>query len=193
MLIPEGFAQVNWIFGGSAAPTGAEVTLGISINTWVDPLQDLAQALHGFWEDSVLPLQCSEIALQSTRVKAGPNDTGQMVEYSEPLGGGSSAEAVSPQVSVLVSKQTVVGGRRGRGRMFVPGTPETDIGSNGTLSVGAIGFLQAAFDELHQALDTNNTAAFLLHTETPSQPAPYFIESFAVQVRVATQRKRMRR
>lgn len=77
--------------------------------------------------------------------------------------------------------------------MFVPGTPEADVSSNGLLSVGAIGFLQEAFDSFHQALDTNNTAAFLLHTETPSQPAPYFIESFAVQGKVATQRKRLRR
>jgi hypothetical protein len=193
MLIPVGFAQVNHIFGGPGLPRGAQVTYGVS-NTgpgsgaYTAP--QLAEFCHSLWVAHLLAKQSSNMTLNETRVKFGPNDTGADATFSDPKPGTDSPNQDSPQVCALIRKRTPFGGKTGKGRMFFPGINEgqTDIG--GTLSNGVRDSMQVAFNAFLDALDAGGATMQLLHT-SPTLPA-FVVTDLEVQKTLATQRRRLR-
>src|SRR5215208_5990706 len=118
MLIPLGWAQVNWIFTGVGVPLGAEVTMGLDFSTFGGTVVDAAEACHDAWASTILTVQCDGVTLTTTRVKMGPNETGLFAEFSSDDNGGLAIAEQPPQVSILINKLTGIGGRSGRGRMF---------------------------------------------------------------------------
>lgn len=94
--------------------------------------------------------------------------------------------------ALLVRKVTSRGGRRGRGRMFVPPCSISDANVDG---VGVIGTTQLVDQgtkagNFKLALATNGVPMFLLHSHPDD--APDEVTSLSVQQLMATQRKRMR-
>lgn len=94
--------------------------------------------------------------------------------------------------SALISKVTGVGGRRNRGRMYVPGVPEASYENNGQLDVTAqVGWqsnLDAVFD-LAAALAPPATPV-LFHETAPFTVTP--ITALLIVPLIASQRRRIR-
>jgi hypothetical protein len=193
MLIPSGFGQINWIFASSGAPLGAEVTCGCETSDFVGTPTEAAEAAFDAWDAGPQSVQQSTIILVGTRVKFGPTATGPTGEFAGNLPGGLGGSGVSAAVSLLVAKTTSFGGRAGRGRMFMPGMTEADVGPNGVVDSAYLGAAQTAFDTLHTALNTANLQPVLLHSETSPLSTPTIIDAFVVQGTVATQRRRQRK
>jgi len=192
MIIPSGYAQVNWIFTGNSAPRGAEVTMGIDLASFSGTTQDGADLASAAWAATVLADQTSSVTLSRTRFKRGPNVSGAFAEKATTSAGGIGSSAMPPQVSLLITKVTATGGRSGRGRSFMPGVTEVDIGPNGELGTAYLADVQDKWDDLKTALEAADLFPVLLHADNTGDVTPHPITGFQVQALVATQRRRLR-
>lgn len=200
--IPVGFAQVTHFFSGAQVPTGAAVTYGVDPAVGATPFDVAGQAASS-WVNQILTNQTASIQLTSTLCKFGPNETGpSAISTVGGPGSEAAAEGLAPQVAVLVHKNTDLGGRRGRGRMYVPGYQEEWVLNTGVIVAANLITLQgdytAWFNELVASASIDGLV--LLHSpsapdvEDPSPvPVPTPITSVVVDAVVATQRRRLRR
>jgi len=193
MLIPEEYGQVNWKFGGTGLPTGAECTMGFFHGEIAGTPQDAAIALYDIWQDRMIPLQCDELSLLSCLVKFGPNDTGNQFEQVATTAGAATGEFSTPATAVLVTKQTIIGGRKGRGRMYVPGLPEADLLPGGVIPGPTVDAWNAALSDLLDDMEAAGLFPRLLHGVYDPQPDPYNILAMTASNKAATQRRRQRR
>jgi hypothetical protein len=105
---------------------------------------------------------------------------------------GGVSELVPQNTAFLVRKQTNQPGRRGRGRMYFPGTvTEATTSSIGVMTGAALTTRQTALNAWHARLITDGLDPVLLHQS--GDPTPAEITAFIGQAVVATQRRRLRR
>lgn len=191
--IPDGYAQTNFIFGGAALPFGAEVTLASQVEGDINTPAELAEFMANAWSSEILGGQSSNITFLGTRVKFGPSETGPSAEFALSSPGGAASTTVSPNTAYLVRKLTALGGRAGRGRMYVPGPNETTINAAGQVEPATLEAQQDNWDAFFDGLALLNVTPVLLHGDGAPLTTPTPITSFSVDGRVATQRRRLRR
>jgi len=190
MTIPSGFAQVNLKFTGASIPTGAEVTFGVIADVVTDPEAIADEVITACTSSAWLAPLSQTIDLSTILVKVGPDVSGPSIEVPTELGGGTAGNVAPPNVAALVRKNTVHGGRKGSGRMYLPGIIESVVGDDGVLDTTFRNGLQADLEEFRAALDAAEIEMFLLHGDATS---PYQVTSLNVQASAATQRRRLRR
>jgi hypothetical protein len=118
-------------------------------------------------------------------------------ESSRNSPGAGSADYLPQNCALLVKKQTNRGGRRGRGRFYVPMIlPEASVDPVGNISGPQIEQKQTAADGFLEQLSTGplNTPMVLLHnTEGVSTAgAPDPVTKLTVDGVISTQRRRLR-
>jgi len=193
LIIPVDYAQANFRFTGSALPYGAEMTLGLNIELIPGSLSDLATSLATFFNTNIMPEIDSEVSFSSVYVKAGPNTTGASAEAA---GGGAGAVAGTtspPNCCALIRKVTPIGGRQGRGRMYMPGLSDGNVLDNGVIGSGVVTSLQGHWDDFFDDLVAYPCPPALLHAPGSPTAAPILLTGFQVDSRIATQRRRLRR
>jgi len=193
MDIPVGFAQVNFVFGGTACPTGAQCAFGIKHTEWPNPKSDIPAKIELIWDQAngLRSFTNSRVVLQKIRVKLGPNLTGAFYEVAVNEAGDQDRLHSVPNVSHLISKLSDLGGKNGRGRTFWPGVAENDVLENGDLTANRIAEMQTAFDNFRGTMQIELLPLQILH-ELPV-PFPTPITNMVCQTRTATQRRRLRR
>ena len=189
MTIPIGFSQHTYMFSGQNVPTGAVVTLGIDSSPEPSIVAEAANSRDAF-ALNVLPLLSSGLTFDGVLVKRGPDATGA-IQFS-PSGdvGGASSSAIAPNVAALVRKVTGMGGRKNRGRLFLPGLVESVVDYAGRLDPTFQGNLQDAWNDFQTAIEADSLTPVVLHGDNT---APTVVTSFGVDSTVATQRRRLRR
>jgi len=193
LLIPALHAQANIRFVGTAAPSGAEITLGLNHELYTGDARDAAQSvLVNFQSTAIRALINTALTIQMCEVKFGPNATGQAGIYSNPLGGTAGSTAVSPAVSMLIRKQTGFGGRTGRGRMYFPGAGEPNVDAGGNVLSAHVAAWNSALEAMRSVLISLGLVPTLLHGAGSPVQVPMPITSFGTDNRVATQRRRLR-
>jgi len=195
VIIPEFHGQANFRFSGSAAPLGAEVTVGF-VQEVGSPIlvPDMAAAIADAWNDTIRLVQSSSVVLDEVHVKMGPNATGPDGSAPSGNGGAVGGDALPPSVAVLVRKTTATGGKRGRGRMYWPGVPESYVNASGALTPAVIVSWQTQCDAFLAAMDALFLPLRLFHSPgLTSVPAATPITALTVQNVAGTQRQRMRR
>lgn len=193
MNIPTGTAQVNFVFTGDGLPNGAQCTLGVSVDIFSGTPGDAAVACRDAWMDNLLAIQSPAVTFSEVLVKFGPTATGPSAALVVNSPGTDAGDADSPNVALLVHKQTEFGGRTGRGRMYMPGVPAPDVFVDGTINSTYRAAALAAFSGFYTDLTTANLPPLLLHGENSPVSTPLPITDFLVDGRVATQRRRLRR
>lgn len=190
MVIPAGFAQVNLFYTGTAAPTGAQNTFGVdhsgllSAGQVNDAVQDaLDTAGWGTGYSSLL-------TVTKIVVKIGPDLTGQTDEQTVSIPGTQGTAATAPNLAMLVVKSTSLGGRKGRGRMFVPGVLESAVDPAGIISDAVLTPIQGMLEALVTDLATVSVPMVLLHSDSTT-PTP--VTGLNASGTAATQRRRLRR
>ena len=113
----------------------------------------------------------------------------------------TNAPASTP---VLVRMASPLRGRRGRGRNYWPGfLDDVDIDGGGFVTDSRRLILQEAFRDFYEQLDVQGLTAVILQRETPTGPAapanptppydqPVFVTDIRVDVKIGTQRRRIR-
>lgn len=189
MIIPTGYAQVTHEFGGNGLAFPGAVVYGVDPPGGADP-SDLAEALSDAWATYVIPRQNESITLENTVVKFGPNSTGPTGEFAVTIPGERTGAGSPSNCAVLVKKTTSLGGKQGRGRMYIPGCTEADVGSDGALDATQQGNWQTAMSNWAAFLAISVAPLVILHGDALT-PTP--VTAVTVQAVIATQRRRLRR
>lgn len=193
MVIPVGYGQANFRFQGTQAPTGAEVTFGLEGSGFAGDPVDAAVILAAHWANTWSAIQTNQIALIDVLVKFGPDTTGPSGTAPGAGAGSITSSGASPAVSLLVQKLTALGGRAGKGRCFIPGISEADVGTQGTIDSAYLAACQTEFDSFLLACSADDLSLVLLHSAGSPITTPTPITGLAVQGLAATQRRRQRR
>jgi hypothetical protein len=190
VIIPSGYGQVNFVFGGSGFARGAQVTFGFKDNSGGATAATIATDFGTRWVNDILLDQSNTITLDHVKVKLGPNDTGPEATVSSGAAGGLSSQPLPPQDSVIVRKITALGGRKGRGRVFHPGAVESQTDGGGLLTTAAIVTLDGDYADLLAHAAADNLPLYLLHNDATT---PTAIDQLDVLQLMGTQRRRIRK
>lgn len=196
MPTPAGFADCSYEFRQTGLTRPAYVTFGCDpVDT--DPALiagnlQAAFAAAGSWK-TILD---SSVTMTAIRVSLGTDGSADLVTVlNTSQVGAQVAFTTPPNVAILIHKSTSRGGRRGRGRMYVPWCVQgTNIDEAGQIAAGVITSTNAAFLAWRLALIANNCPLVLLHGpgKTPVV-APDPVSTLLVDRLIATQRRRLGR
>lgn len=188
-VIPEGYAKVTYRFTGDAVNFPANVTIGMNNGDDLSA-EDLADAMAAAMVDNVMADLSNQVFLESVLVKLGPNDTGAFAQVDVGEVGGASLINVPPQVAYIVQKRTAAGGRKNRGRLYMPGLPRAATNDQGEILPDNLVTLNTDWNGFFVDTSTGGSNPVVLHSSVLT-PTP--ITSFNVEQLLATQRRRQRR
>lgn len=194
MEIPEGFANVRYVFTNAAIQDPMGFTLGCQPLPGMDA-EAVADAARVQWttvfgySPTVIISGWRFEGCMVTLTKAGQPTVGDSLV---PVVGSLASPGAVAHTAVLVRKQTAAGGRKNRGRMYWPpfSLKEISVGVAGELESVFLAGLQDSMAVWHTGMVGDDIPPWLLHTSPADTPTP--ITSFAVQGIAATQRRRIR-
>jgi hypothetical protein len=201
LIIPVGFAQVTLPLLHVSQSREAVVTFGVNWDeSGTGP--DVCDAIMQTWIDEIGD-RVDEGCVQGPVRAAigGPDNENLQVEGTLTYGSPGTASKLPSNVSLLVRKITDRGGRRGRGRMYVPWLlNESDVNDVGVIDGTYRSSLQVSFDNWLDLLSSgppgSSTPMQILHSTDPDQStlpgSPNTVTSLVVDQLVATQRRRLR-
>lgn len=194
VIVPPGFANVRFVFSceGVVEPMGfsigaASVVLGTAA--------DIAQACASSFETVVwgngeaVSNSYTFVEVQvALETESGPvlasvsvNDVGNVTAFNPPA-----------NCCFLCTKQTALGGRRHRGRTYIPAgwLFENEVDAGGRISPTAAGAMQNRLNSWLAALALEDVQPVLFHSSAPTTPTP--ITGYSVSTLIGTQRRRIR-
>jgi len=189
LVIPPGFAQaaLRWSLAGDPEVMISTVGLGV-----IGTGQEESDALADDWiTEFPAGSYSSSWTFLGVRMSVG-QDGGPpaIVESPRSVTGTASVATPPNNFAVLFTKQTAVGGRQGRGRMFLPpfNVDETHVDARGMLEDAYLASIGPAVNTLMLA----RTPVLLHDSTSPGDHAPTIVTAFIIQRQGATQRRRMR-
>lgn len=202
MPTPSGFADCSYELRHASVLRSAYITFGCD-PTATDP-STVATLLNTAFAAAGSLKACfdTNVTLVNTRVSLGTDGAEDLVGIAgTAVLGTESMTSLPSNIAVLVHKRTTRGGRRGRGRFYLPwslGT--TDFGEDNTINTADRTRLQTALDTWFSAVNTGVGPLVVLHrpsapeVDVPTTPGPpSVITALAVDPVVATQRRRIGR
>lgn len=192
LFIPEGFCQIHFV---SQAFGGREVTFATAWEL-LDPTPvSLEGAYDAFVAFGLAIGWPGDVAFRGVRTETGTSDPSAPIlgEFTGGEIGSGGAELLPPNNSFLVKKNTALGGRKNRGRAFIPHVQEDEVDGNGNIDSVFVENAQDAFITFNTAVGTalEVTAGVLLHTDPADTPTP--LVSGTWSSKIATQRRRYAR
>lgn len=188
-MIPTGFAQFSVVWTDETIDGEAVNVIGCRLDIVAAP-NAVADTIRGHVEDNIRPAVSAALTLDRVDVKFGPDDVGPSGTSPSGLNGSIAGNVTPANLASLIQKQTLLGGRRGRGRIYLPGVPEANTLPNGNLTGAYNDLLTASWNQFRLDMASSDLPLFLLHSDaTP----PTEIQLFSVDIRPATQRRRLRR
>lgn len=190
VTIPDGYGQLSVIHETQDGVGESVWTLGFQ-NTGDDDAAACVDVYKStfvasdYWDALSTTTDVTEL-----RVKLGPSDTGPSAVTDVNLSGTNGGVPVGPQVSFLLTKNTALGGRRGRGRAFLPGHAATSLTTSGFWDPAHVSFTVSEVTSIILAAGFAGLTPVLLHSSALT-PTP--ITSLSGATRIATQRRRNRR
>lgn len=196
IIIPEGYSNCSFIFTCLGSVKEKVTSLGVISLDLVQPTAaDIADQMQAIWSASGRPFAAASMTNDYTFKGCSVTQTvdGFPVVGTELVDVVGTVNSDSPpsNTAVIVKKVTAAGGRKNRGRMFVPpaGLGEASIDSSGFYGSGTQAAFQALYTTAIVAMVAADLAPFLFHSDA-TDPTP--ITALSVESQVATQRRRMR-
>lgn len=190
--IPPGFAEVSHKMTNSLNGKQYANVFGIRIEAADD--ETLANDLNTAFQEELVGVIPNHFPSVQTTVRIGTSEpSAPIVLESDALAvAGYSSSSAPANVSVLVRKVTALGGRRNRGRMYLPTPSSTAVNESGQLVTATLAAYQTSINNWKAAVlaITGVEAMVILHNAPGFDPQD--ITSLTVQQLVATQRRRLR-
>jgi len=186
-----GYAEVaaRMSLVGDAEPMYCVFGIAVSVPPFD---QATANAVSTACANFFKPLLCTSFQYQGCTIRVG-SDGGAIIWESVTLAGaGTQASSNAPQnTAQLLRKRTARAGRKGQGRMYVPGIAENKVSDAGAVEPTMITSINNEAAAFLTDLNAAGTPMVLLHT-TAADGAPNLVTSFVADAKVATQRRRLR-
>lgn len=191
--IPAGFGEIWMQFNHPSDPENMYTAIGVDTTGGVPIDSIFANQLLSTAHAQLQPMVSADLTLGPGHVISGQDGADIRYDGSAAAIAGTAAAGMSPNNTAwLLRKNTTMGGRRGRGRLYVPGVPDTSSNGIGLLTSPALSLAQTCATLLESALTglAGIDNCVLFHETAPFTPTP--IVTITAQPRVATQRRRMR-
>ncbi len=197
-IIPPGFGAVSIELKHSGLARPSFITFGIDNNSGATDPGDVASAIEGAGKGagSFTSRLNTEVTCGPVTVRLGQDGGEPTVGVSLTTSAGLLNIVTPPQnVAVLIQKRTALGGRRNRGRLYLPWyIDEAGVDEVGTITVGSIAAIQAAMTAWRSALVAANLPMVILHNPGVTiTPAPVNVTSLFCTGLISTQRRRLGR
>jgi hypothetical protein len=201
LVIPPGFAQASVEQRHDNDPDPWYCTFGVDLSGAGGDLAAAALNIANAWANNALPTQATAVSMTGVRLVVGQDGPDNLISFLPTNAQGQNTSAVLPQnCALLVDKTSALGGKKNRGRMFVPGgITEGDVSATGVLAASYRSALQGRFDDFLEGLENGQ---FTISTPTPmvilhnsgagATPAPTPVIALGVQATISTQRRRLR-
>lgn len=194
VVITPGFAEATQQFILTGARNPFSVTLGINPAPG-DDAEIIAGLVRSQWNTHVWTpsVKPTVYALGPCRVErkllSGELEVFTVETITQGTNG--TVQILPPNCALLAQKRTGLGGRKNRGRMFVPPfmLNEADVDANGLINPSTLATVQGWFTSLFNGLDAVTQSPVLFHSDGS---IPTQLTSFSLQNRIATQRERLR-
>lgn len=191
-----GFANVAIQLTHSGMSRPAYLTFGVD-PTSTDP-QLIATSVSGACAaaGSLMSMLDNETTLTEVRTSLGTDGGEDLVGgISTSVSGGAALTSLPPNCAVLIHKRTSRGGRRGRGRFFLPwAIGEGNVDEAGLVASLQMTSIQTAMTTWLGALSTANVPMVLLHDPGRTSPGPpNLVTALTVDKMISTQRRRLGR
>lgn len=191
-----GYASVSVQMFHSGSTRPAYITFGVD-TARTDPTlvaSDVQAAINA--AGSLKTIIDSNVTLTQVRASLGTDGTVDNVgQVTFSIAGTNSITSLPPNCALLVHKVTPRGGRRGRGRLFIPwSVAVVSVDEAGIITAAVVTTLNTAVMAFRAALVTNGASMVILHDPglTP-QGAPDLVTSMSVDPLISTQRRRLGR
>lgn len=198
MAVVDGFYEATFILKNTVSPRVATTALGFLFTDVDQPTpseaaDDLKTIVVGSGKLFAAGSMIDDWIFLGVHVAQG-TPTGDLLGEANTSVTGTVVDSSPPSnCSVLVSKQTALGGRKYRGRMFLPPCHlnEGAVDAAGNILTSPLGVIQGYINTTLGALVVANWQPVLFHQGT-SPPDPTPITALTAQSLIATQRRRMR-
>lgn len=199
MVIPPGYASAAFIFTSQYGTGPFVTTLGLDISNVAGQFLSVADRAMATYGTYVMPLIHNELVLDRVTLSIGQDGPGGSVDstLAAITGGRSTSDDQVAAMAPIMRKVTNEFGRRGRGRMFIPGAlTDGDTAPDGTVSAARQSALNAAFQDVHNSLIAEpvefpvGIPPVLFHSTAPTVPTP--VEQFVCSELVGWIRGRIR-
>jgi hypothetical protein len=163
---------------------------------------DLAAELDQIWGLRMMIAFSSQLTLSQTEIYwqnvALPGAPAIGAFTSNVQGGNAGSNSLLPQnTALLAHKRTALGGRSGRGRMYLPAADQDWVSNTGVVLPSIVTSISAALENVRTDIlaSVNFDGMHLFHDAPPIGPAlpPTLITSMNLDGVVATQRRRLRK
>lgn len=194
VVIPPGFAEVGIEMRNSADPDPWYCTFGVDRSASVTgPIGD-AQLIYGYWMDTFGGNLHTSTTISGVRMRVGQDGGDPLIVFFAGSETGDSTASMLPQnCALLVTKTTNLGGRKGKGRFYVPNIlVEGSVSQTGFIDSSAFTAMQTISTQFFEALESFTLPMVLLHNEYTPQPEPTLVTSLVPSDLIATQRRRLR-
>lgn len=192
LVIPDGYGQAAYRFSLTGDPEVMISTMGVNWESRGGTPQAAAEAMRDqFVAEYDGPSLIAGWSFLGVTLKAQDGGGSPGIFEAPALEiGAASVESPPQNVTTLVKKTSALGGRSGRGRMFLPpfNLDETSVANNGMIDPATLVTMSAGITAAFY-----HVACVLLHdSAAPGAPGPTPITQLLLDGRVATQRRRLR-
>jgi hypothetical protein len=184
----------------------AMITLA-ALDTAGSTPQDLADDFQANWNTNIAPaLDNNVLSLPPTvRVGDGTNVPAIAVGVAAAVAGTFSGADLPPQVAVLIKKNTGVGGKKNRGRTYLPwAVPASVVDERGTIAGANVSAIQANVNLVLAGMLADGMPMHISNKTlviTPPEVKPHvtaittgpLVVTWTVETIIATQRRRLPR
>lgn len=179
LIIPPGFVQASFVFTGIPGTQPYVTTLGLDSSDWGGDFVSLANFAKANYAENLGPVTNNALTLDRVTLFIGDDGpSGSVDSDTEPTAMTDASVFGPTAMSLIARKNTAERGRRGRGRMFLPGTAaEAAVEEDGSVTTGQITEVNtrlATFLEVFVEGDDPDPAAppVLFHSLAPADPTP---------------------
>lgn len=199
-VIPPGFAEVGIQFKHNSDPDPWYITFGIDTGEYTGSLALMANACGVRWMDTVGVFLSSDVRCSGVRLTAGQDGPDNLTIFVPlEIQGPASYDMLPQNCALLVQKQTPQPGRKGKGRMYLPGIlQEAKVNAVGGVNGDFLSDVQAQLDAFLEVMNVGEPGLdplpmYLLHNNYGAgTPLPSSITALVGQSTIATQRRRLR-
>lgn len=202
VVIPPGFAQAALPFKHSSVARVAYITWGVDVSDVGGDYAGAADKMFFDWGTNYGGFLDTDVTYGPVNLRVGQDGTDPLIfSGTETAVGAGGSASLPSNVALLVQKRTNLGGRRGRGRFFVPWIISDDSANDvgiipptplAQYVTGSTGFLE---DLATPGAEIGATPMVLLHESVAvgPQPDPTLVTALTVDPLIGTQRRRLAR
>ncbi len=199
MIIPPGYGSAAFVFTGGVGTSPFVTTIGVDLSDAGGDYVAAAETCFWAYSGSLIYSTTNAITLDHVLLTVGVDGggVGSVKSTHAPRQGERTGEYQPMSTAAIARKTTNFLGRRGQGRMFLPGVVKDEqVNISGIIDSNTVADLQTRADDFLELLDGGrpqlpNCPAVLFHSAGgPAVPSP--IMALTVTPKIGLLRRRIR-